>query len=242
MTARTLVLATAVGSAVLLGGGSPAAQASVPKNAVWASSKNFGIWYDGSFDLYNNQWNAARGSRQIIWAYSFRRWGVQSTQPGTTSVKSYPSVQENLNYPRVSSLRRLSSYFRQSMPKARDFDAEAAYDLWLFDGKNEVEVMVWVDDHGQRPAGNVVTHLDMYGRRYALWVDQSTSNYTFRLEGKQLTSGSIHLLKMLQWLTQHQYLNVNDTLWQVNFGWEICSTNRVPLDFTVTDYSLTLRS
>jgi hypothetical protein len=28
-------------------------------------------------------------------------------------------------------------------------------------------------------------------------------------------------------------------LWQVNFGWEICSTAGAPETFTISDYSLT---
>jgi hypothetical protein len=246
LTARNLaVLATtaAVSSALLLDAVAPAARAYVPKNAAWTSSAPFGIWNDGNFDLYNNEWNTAQAGPQTIWAYSYKHWGVQSTQADTRSVKSYPSVQENLNYPRVSSLGVLWSRFRQSMPTVRhfdEFDAEAAYDLWLMDGKNQIEFMVWVDDHGQRPAGSPVTAVTFYGRRYRLWVSGRTL-FTFRLLGRQATSGSVHLLTMIDWLMQHRYLNRKDTLWQVNFGWEICSTDRVPMNFTVTNYSLTLR-
>jgi hypothetical protein len=242
-TARDLVVLaiTAVASsALVLGAGVPVAQASVPRNAVWTSSAPFGIWYQGNFDLYNNEWNTGAAGPQTIWAYSYRHWGVQSTQANTTSVKTYPSVQENFNYPLVSSIGVLWSRFRQSMPKARHFDAEAAYDLWLIDGKNRVEVMVWVDNHGQRPAGIVVARVNMYGHRYAVW-GAGKNFYTFELYGKQLTSGTIHLLTMVDWLMQRRYLNASDTLWQVNFGWEICSTDRVPMNFTMTNYALITR-
>jgi hypothetical protein len=246
LTLRNLaVLATTAvaSSALLLGAGAPAARAYVPKNAVWTSSAPFGIWNDGNFDLYNNEWNTAQAGPQTIWAYSYKHWGVQSKQADTRSVKSYPAVQENFNYPRVSSFGVLWSRFRQSMPTVRhfdEFDAEAAYDLWLMDGKNQIELMAWVDDHGQRPAGRPVTAVTFYGKRYRLWVS-GRDLFTFRLLGRQATSGSIHLLTMIDWLMGHGYLNQKDTLWQVNFGWEICSTDGVPMNFTVTNYSLTVR-
>jgi hypothetical protein len=239
-----VILATtaAAGSALFLGAAVPAAEASVPANAVWTSGAPFALWKDGHFYLYNNVWNAKAGpGPQTIWAYSYKHWGVQSTQSASRTVRSYPSVEERFGYPRVSRIRGLSSTFRQSMPTAPQFDAEAAYDLWLFNGRRKIEVMVWVDDHEQSPAGSLATRVTVYRQRYDLYVDKTTSNYSFKLESRQLTSGTIHLLTMLQWLQKHRYLSAKDTLWQVDFGWEICSTDGVPLDFTVTNYSLSYR-
>ena len=115
------------------------AHASIPSHPAWESSGAFGIWTTGKFDIYNNEWNTSEAGPQTIWAYSHRHWGVESTQTDTTSVKTYPSVQQNYNSPRVTSLSQLHSTFQQSMPSAKDFDAEAAYDLWL--NKFSIEVI-----------------------------------------------------------------------------------------------------
>src|SRR6185437_15176289 len=43
-----------------------------------------------------------------------------------------------------------------------------------------IEVMIWVDNHGQRPAGNVVNHVTIYGQHFTVW--RSGSDYfTFAL-------------------------------------------------------------
>jgi len=214
------------------------AQASIPAHPVWESSAPFGTWDTGKFDLYNNEWNTAEAGPQTIWGDSFHHWGVESTQADTTSVKTYPSVQENYNHPPISKLQTLFSNFAEKMPSVSNFDAEAAYDLWL--NNNDIEIMVWVDNHGQRPSGNVIAHAKFYGQRFAVWEGNSHM-FSFALSGKQEKKGTIHLLKMMDWLESHGYLSSSATLTQVNFGWEICSTDGKPMDFTVTRYSLTTK-
>jgi hypothetical protein len=213
------------------------AQASIPRHPVWESSAQFGTWNTGKFDLYNNEWNTAEAGPQTIWGDSYHHWGVESTQANTTSVKTYPSVQENYNHPALRTLHGLWSSFAETMPSVSDFDAEAAYDLWL--NNNNIEIMVWVDNHGQRPAGNVIAHAKFYGQRFAIWHGGTT--FTFALSGKQEKKGTIHLLAMMAWLEAHGHLSRSATLTQVNFGWEICSTDGKPMDFTVTHYSLTTK-
>ena len=213
------------------------AQASIPANPAWESSAQYGAWNTGKFDLYNNEWNTGAYGPQTIWGDSWKHWGVESTQPNSTSVKTYPSVQENYsNKPAVGSLHGLWSHFAQTMPSVSNFDAEAAYDLWL--NGNSIEVMVWVDNHGQRPSGNVIAHATFYGQKFAVWQGSNTQ-YSFALSGKQAKKGTIHLLKMLDWLVRHGHLSSSATLTQVNFGWEICSTDGQPMDFNVSNYSLT---
>jgi hypothetical protein len=60
----------------------------------------------------------------------------------------------------------------------------------------------------------------------------------FALEGGNERSGTVHLLSALRWLVNHGQLDRSVTLAQVNFGWEICSTHGVPMDFTLTKYTL----
>jgi hypothetical protein len=124
------------------------------------------------------------------------------------------------------------------MPSQSNFDAEAAYDIWLNNYK--IEIMVCVDNHGQRPAGSVIANPTIAGKKFAVWQSGS-SMYTFALSGKQETRGTIHLLKAMNWLVRHRYLSSSDSLTQVNFGWEICSTDGRPMDFTVTHYGLTTK-
>jgi hypothetical protein len=205
--------------------------------SAWSSTGQFGTWHNGRFDVYNNEWNTAEAGPQLVWADSYRHWGVESVQPDSTSVKTYPSVQQNYDNAPLSTVTSLSSTFAQTMPPANvNYDAEAAYDLWL-DNYN-VEVMVWVANHGQTPSGGVIHHVVITGWHYAVY-ESGSKMFSFVSTGRPATRGEVNLLSVLQWLIRHRYLTGGDRLTQVNFGWEIASTNGIPLNFVVTDYSLT---
>jgi hypothetical protein len=231
-----------LGAIALAGSGSivlasllPAAHAAIPLHPAWKSTARFGIWHNHGFDVYNNEWNTSEAGPQAIWANSYQNWGVESTQANTTSVKTYPSVQKNYNNRAYTSLSRLTSTFAESMPSAANFNAEAAYDIWL--NKFNVEVMIWVDNHRQTPAGRVIASVNICGQKFAVW-QSGHDMYSFVLSGKQETTGKVNLLSALRWLVDHGHLSRSDTLTQVDFGWEIASTNRVPMDFTLTRYTL----
>jgi hypothetical protein len=214
----------------------PVKAAPVPSGAAWRSSAKLGIWKNAGFDVYNNEWNKSAAGPQTIWAYSYEHWGVRSAQPGSTSVKTYPSVQQNFRSPRLSSITQLVSTFTQAMPPvAASYDAEAAYDLWL--DNYRVEIMVWVDNHGQTPAGGVVDQAVISGARYDVYQSGSRM-FSFVISGRPETSGQVNLLTALQWLVRRHFLTRSDVLTQVNFGWEIASTGGVPMDFTLTRYTL----
>jgi hypothetical protein len=112
-------------------------------------------------------------------------------------------------------------------------DAEAADDIWLTDYK--LEAMIWVDNHGQRPAGNIAGHATILGQHFSVWNGGTT--WTFLLDHNQ-AAGQTHILGALRWLTSHRDIPADVTLAQVGFGWEIASTGGRPLDFTVTRYRL----
>jgi hypothetical protein len=142
------VAAAVTAVAVLAAAGTAAA--AVPANASFQSSARFGAWNNGGFIVFNNEWNGSAGP-QTIWARSFHDWGAVSTQrAGNTAVETYPCVQKNFSNVPVSSFRLIQNGFTESMPTNRNgLDAEAADDVWL--NNFNIEVMIWVDNHGQRP-------------------------------------------------------------------------------------------
>lgn len=231
---RALVALLAAGVVTAVAG---PAFAAIPAHPKWKSSARFGAWNNGGFIVYNNEWNQSAGP-QTIWANSYQHWGVQSTQAaGNTAVETYPCVQKNYNEVPVSSFQLIRNGFTESMPASRSgLDAEAADDVWL--NKYKIEVMIWVDNHGQRPSGNVVGHTTIFGQRFAVW--RGGTDFTFALNHNE-TTGVTHILSAIRWLIGHRYIPASATLTQVNFGWEIASTNGKAEDFTMSKYWLHTR-
>lgn len=224
----TLLTATAVIAAAA------PAYAAIPPSPRWESSAPLGSWNNGGYIVYNNEWNGSAGP-QTIWADSYQHWGVQSSQAaGNTAVETYPCVQKNYDNLPVSSFHLIRNGFTESMPtSAAGLDAEAADDVWL--NNYGTEVMIWVDNHGQRPAGNVIGHATLFGQHFAVW--HGGTDYTFALDHNE-TSGMTHILAAIHWLISHGQVKASATLTQVNFGWEVASTGGRAEDFTVTKYWL----
>lgn len=212
------------------------ALASVPSHTAWQSSAAFGAWNNGGFIVYNNEWNQSHGP-QTIWADSYHYWGVESKQPtGNHAVETYPCVQKNYNNPRVLSFHAIRNGFTETMPKANGLDAEAADDVWL--NNYNIEVMIWVDNKGQRPSGNIIAHTTLFGQHFAVW--HGGTDFTFALDHRE-SHGATHILAAIGWLIKHGQVRSSATLTQVDFGWEIASTNGRPMDFKVTHYWLNTR-
>jgi Glycosyl hydrolase family 12 len=220
-----------------------APSAATPASWAWCSSARSGeqTMPDSRFDLFNNEWNtSANPGPQTICGNSESNWEVTSNQrAGNTAVLTYPSVQVNYNSQNGYALSRFSSMtssWAEQMPSVSGLDAEAAYDIWLNDLNKEV--MVWVDNHGQTPAGSKVAAYSVSGATWDLYVTSDNSYMAFVREGNA-ASGSIDLFTLLKDLEGRGLLSSSDTLWQGNFGFEICSTGGRQASFSVTNYSLT---
>ena len=220
------------------------AQAGVPKHPAWKSTAPLAKWpgAGAGFTLSNDVFNTAEAGRQLIWGDSYRHWGVESTQPNSPSIKAYPSVQRIYpNQPAYSRLRHLRSSFTQSMPSAANLSAEAAYEVWL--NNRTVEVMMWVDNRNQTPAGQHIGSIPIYQENFDVYQN-GPHQFSFVLSGQQQLTGRVHLLSALRWLVHHgpskhaRYLSRSDTLTEVDFGWEIASTGGKPLEFSVTGYAV----
>jgi hypothetical protein len=234
LAAAAVIAAAALPAAVAPAAAAlPAAVAAIPAHPRFESSARFGVWAAGPFFVNNDKWNPAAGP-QTIWADSPRDWGAESTQPaGSTAVLTYPDVQRDFPNVPVSGLGTLRTGYAESMPAGPGLDAEAADDVWLDRGR--LEVMIWVDDRGQRPAGTVVGRATIAGQRFSVWNGGRT--WTFRLDRRQ-PAGQTHILSALRWLISRGDIPAGVTLAQVGFGWEIASTGGRPMDFAVTRYWL----
>jgi hypothetical protein len=209
---------------------------------AWCSSAPSGTsnTLDGRFDLFNNEWNtSANPGPQTICGNSPSDWQVTSTQrAGNGEILTYPSVQVNYNGGNgdpLSDFTTMTSSYAENMNAVGGTDAEAAYDIWI-NGLNK-EVMVWVDNHDQAPGGSRVATTSFSGSTWGLYETSDKSYMAFVREGNA-PAGTVDLHAALAYLEGRGDLSASDTLWQVNFGWEIASTAGGPETFTLSNYSL----
>jgi hypothetical protein len=127
----------------------------------------------------------------------------------------------------------MTSSYAENMNAVAGTDAEAAYDIWINDLSKEV--MFWADNHGQTPAGSKVATVTLGG---LTWNYYETSGYYAFVLNHNATTGTVDLLAGIKYLMSRGVLSGNDKLWQVNFGFEVCSTAGHPEAFTVSNYTL----
>jgi hypothetical protein len=230
---RALVVAlTAVAALAVTAG---PAFAAAPPNPAWTSSDPSGQWNDGQFIVYNNSWNGSAGP-QTIWANSYHSWGVESTQAaGNTAVETYPCVGVPYDNLPVASFKLIRNGFTESMPaNTTGLHAEAADDVWL--NNYGLEIMIWTDNVGQSFSGDPkIGHTKIGGQNFSIY--RNGSEFIFALDHNE-TSGKTHILASIDWLIRHGYAQASATLSQVDYGWEVSSTNGQPEDFTMSNYWL----
>jgi Glycosyl hydrolase family 12 len=177
---------------------------------------------------------------QTVSAYGPADWSVTSDQAaGNTGVLTYPDVSQvftlsNDTDPPISGFSAITSSFTEAMNATAGTDSEAAYDIWLDDGNGPNEIMIWVDNHGQTPAGDDKGSIVIGGTTYELWNGGDTISFVMSNE----QSGTVNILAVLNWLQSNGYVSSTADLGQVDFGWEICSTGGVSETFTISSYTL----
>jgi hypothetical protein len=199
-----------------------------------------------SYYLYDNQWNcgpksgnqcgpeSSYGCANADGTVSFV---TTSNQPaGNTAVLTYPAVQSNFSSnPALSSFKSITSSYTETSPHVGDY--EVAYDCWFNNQANEV--MVWVDNYNQVPAGKkVATGVTVGGHSWDVWWVQSSGYLAFNITGT-LTAGTVDLLALFKYAVMNGWLPATSTMGQLAFGIEVCSTGGNAATFTIDEYSLT---
>ncbi len=195
--------------------------------------KTFGNYY-----VYNNMWNTSQTlGPQTLSVCSASSWYVVSNQTDQAgAVLTYPNVQENFTQT-VGSFRTLSSTFAETSPRVGIY--EDAYDIWFNGfGAGHTEVMIWVDNYKQVPAGSHAATTTLGGRTYDVYRT-SDGSYVAFVATQTFTSGTINLLEMFDYMIGKSWLTTADTLSQIDFGVEIVDTAGSPATYQFTNFSIT---
>jgi hypothetical protein len=210
---RSTVGALAAGAIALLAAG-PAQAAAYSSSDQWAS------WSDGTYTVFNDEWGKNH-TFEDLWVNSASNWGVWSQQDYTSGVEAYPNVSRCVDRS-INSLSYVSSGFTVADPGQGSY--ETAYDIWTQDNANEI--MIWTDVHNVGPLGSSVGYVTLDGVTYNVYKGWNGSNnvYSF-VDTSTVTSGSFNILDILRWIQNSKGWMSNETLGNVQFGWEITTEN-----------------
>ncbi|MCP3770387.1 glycoside hydrolase family 12 protein [Streptomyces sp. MAR25Y5] len=196
--------------------------ASAPAQAaVWSSCDQWGNTTLNGYTLYNNIWGSGAGG-QCVWANSGTNWGTWADHPNTGGIKSYPNAKKVINKP-IDSLRSLTSSYKVAVPSAGAYNT--SYDIW--DTDYDYEIMLWVNQYGPvGPLGSPQGTVNLGGHTWNVHKGDNGANEVFSfLRTSNSTSGTVDILPILDWIKDTKGWMGNETIGDVQFGYEITSSS-----------------
>lgn len=186
-------------------------------------------------------WSPIPGWSQTLYAASPGKWFVTARMPaGNTSVVSFPNVSQQYYYTNtLADFSSIYSSFAEHMHAQGGTSAEASYDIWLNDWKNEVMIQHDIVNRATCPVSGTATFGGSGGVPVRHWnLCVNGSELIWQLSGAAEQSGRVDVLGMLTWLVRHRYLPHGTGLTAISYGFEICSTGGRPETFTVSRFTI----
>ncbi|KOX03709.1 hypothetical protein ADK65_05645 [Streptomyces sp. NRRL B-1140] len=234
MASRTPSRVTKALLAPALALGATIGLASAPASAaVWNTCDQWGQTNLNGYTLYNNIWGGGAGS-QCIWANSGTNWGIWANHPNTGGIKSYPNQTKAINKS-ITSLGSLSSSYNVSVPSSGAYNT--SYDIW--DTDHDYEIMLWVNKTGPvGPLGSSQGTVSLGGHSWNVFKGTNGSNEVFSfIRTSNSSSGTVNILPILKWIKDTKKWMGNETIGDVQFGYEVTSSSG-GLNFTTNNLTV----
>ena len=191
----------------------------------------------GEYLIHNNNWNDNAGGNTVITACGYNNWYLVSDTPNHSdmSVQTYPNVHRDYNDAPLT--RITSARFAGKGPRCSGCVYNIAFDIWVGSGFSH-ELMIWTENWGQRPLGNVVDTVSIGGHEYQVWRSGSGDGGVITyLSTTPQVSGDMPLSEFFKDVQNRGWRAT--TTWQVDYGVEIVDTNGNPERFDFTDFAIT---
>jgi hypothetical protein len=182
---------------------------------------------------------------QSLYGCSYHYWYVIVTmnyQGG--ACKSYPNAHKDYIPPvPLSSFTTLTCDFTESSPHDPGMVYEAAFDIWTNGVANDscTEFMIWNENVWQSPGGNRRTNVILDGHTYTPVVrvqGNGQSGYLGFLAVPAFQSGTVNILTFFNYAVAQRWLPTGSVLNQLDYGFELVSTNNVPRTFVVSNFQI----
>ncbi|HUI91059.1 MAG TPA: hypothetical protein VLX68_02325 [Chitinivibrionales bacterium] len=210
-----------------------------------------GSSYAGYY-VFNNTWNQkyfnGGGSTQCMNMCSYHQWYVTANLPNHGGeVQTYPCTQKIYQTPPIiSSLAMCKVDVSSRSPHAANQIYDGAFDIWINGVANppqSTELMIWLDNWHQwdtmKPAQE---HVILDGIE---WIPHADTNDLSYIMYEPAVSGNpvdmptimnLDILAIMKHALSKGYMPANSTLYQVQYGVEICSTNQLDALFYLDNY------
>jgi len=186
----------------------------VASASTWSTTSQYGTYSFGNgYSCNNDCWGSGRGPQTLYVdtsSSSAPHFWVNSQQPTTSGVKTYPHMAKSINKS-ITSISSLNGHFSVSGGSG---NYEYAWDCWIPN-----EVMVW-----DRWSGNVGPWGTLYqsgvsigGVSYKVY---KPGGYWSFLRTSQTSSGTDNLASLFKWLVNGGHIS-NGTVGSCQFGPEI---------------------
>jgi hypothetical protein len=249
MTLRTISPSTVMSSArrILAATGLCAVALTMPASSanayVYTSCARFGSWTSGIYTVYNNVWGNHKPNTQCLNVNSASSWNVTSTQTGS-GVKSYPNTSFLMNNKPISSINTLSATFSTTAPSNASYNA--AFDIWT--AGNVDEIMVWENWAGAvgpistsyscGGACPIFSNVSIGGATWNVYQGSNGANNVVSFLRTTQTSSATQDVKAILAFAASNGLLLNQTISQVQFGFEITATSGNQT-FSMNNYTVT---
>ncbi|HEY1612731.1 MAG TPA: hypothetical protein VGF97_03430 [Rhizomicrobium sp.] len=196
-------------------------------------------------------WDPIDGWNQTLTSTNPGNWHVVANMPvGNTAVVSYPDTQQ-LYGEKLDGFRFIYSSFAETSDTSTNTIDDTGYDIWLNNYADEVMIQHEVAGHGQCNGDSPVAGPIAFGGTHRVPVNswylcQFGSELIWQWPRSQgawtfgINQGRVNILEMVTWLVNNHYLPAKSTLDQIDYGFELSSTNAQDETFAVT--KLTIKS
>lgn len=190
--------------------------------------------YGAGYYIHNNNWSDTYGGSHVIQACAEDDWVVDVNVPAHSdmAVEAYPNVHMDYNNVPVSNIA--SADFGALAPDCVGCVYNVAFDIWIGSGLTN-ELMIWTQNHGQRPAGTRLADQVIGGHNYQVWHN---AGYTAYVADPALPAGNMPLALFFQDMQARGWALSSATTWQVGYGVETVTTGGVNQRFDFTDFSV----
>ena len=214
---------------------------------IYSSCDQWAFVTTNGYNVSNDVWGSGASS-QCLTVFAYNNWYVDTNQPNTSGVKSYPHV-EKVTDLFVNTMGTCTSSFSVTRPSIGAYSSP--YDIWY--DNNAYEVMLWMNKtgaiqpiaRGYDASGNAIaeaTNVSVGGHTWNVYKGSNGANQVFSfIRTSNTNSGTVDITAISKWIQARGWFG-NAHLQSIQFGFEITSSGGSSQRYSCTGFGVTIGS